>query len=102
MHPETPFKACADWCILQLHGEHQWLRAGLYVYEPREYEEKGIPGAELADKDLKAVLEGLAKHLFGDVEVSLSCHPRAYHLLPQESYLPTLVLTRNDIAVHYC
>lgn len=47
------------------------LRAGLYVYDQSEYEEKGLSGAELADKDLKAVLEGLAKHLFGDVEVSL-------------------------------
>ena len=43
--------------------------AGLYVYEPSEWEAKGVTGSELADKDLKDVLEGLAKHLFGDVEV---------------------------------
>lgn len=29
-----------------------------------------MTGTELADQDLKGVLEGLAKHLFGDVEVS--------------------------------
>ena len=44
--------------------------AGLYVYEASEWEEKGISGADLANKDLKEVLEGLAKHLFGDVEAS--------------------------------
>ncbi len=43
--------------------------AGLYVYKPEEWEAKGVTGAELADKELKEVLEGLAKHLFGDVEV---------------------------------
>lgn len=43
---------------------------GLYVYEPSEWEEKGLTGTELADKDLKKVLEGLAKHLFGDVKVN--------------------------------
>lgn len=48
--------------------------AGLYVYDAKEWEEKEISGAELADRDLKQVLEGLAKHLFGDVEVSL-CNP---------------------------
>ena len=39
------------------------------MYEPSEWEEKGISGTDLADQDLKTVLEGLAKHLFGDVEV---------------------------------
>lgn len=43
--------------------------AGMYVYNPDEWEAKGVSGSELADKDLKAVLEGLAKHLFGDVQV---------------------------------
>ena len=45
------------------------ISAGLYVYEPSEWEEKGLSGSDLADQDLKKVLEGLAKHLFGDVEV---------------------------------
>lgn len=41
---------------------------GLYVYNPEEWEAKGITGEELAANELKEVLEGLAKHLFGDVE----------------------------------
>ena len=48
--------------------------AGMYVYNPDEWEAKGVLGSELADKDLKAVLEGLAKHLFGDVEVCFTLH----------------------------
>ena len=43
--------------------------AALYVYNPEEWETKGTTGAALAEKELKEVLEGLAKHLFGDVEV---------------------------------
>ena len=39
------------------------------MYEPSEWEAKGLSGSDLADQDLKTILEGLAKHLFGDVEV---------------------------------
>ena len=45
------------------------------MYEPSEWETKGTTGEELADQDLKSVLEGLAKHLFGEVEVSTAFRP---------------------------
>lgn len=56
--------------------------AGLYVYEPSEWESKGLTGTELADQDLKQVLEGLAKHLFGDVEVISN-----FDLIPMQGLL---------------
>lgn len=35
----------------------------------QEWEAAGISGSELAERDLKSALEGLARHLFGDVEM---------------------------------
>ena len=45
------------------------------MYEPSEWEAKGISGQELAAQELKKVLEGLARHLFGDVQVKLLWPP---------------------------
>lgn len=42
---------------------------GFRVVEPQEWEAAGGDGTEFAAKELKSVLEGLTKHLFGDVEV---------------------------------
>ena len=69
--------------------------AGMYVYNPDEWEAKGVSGSELADKDLKAVLEGLAKHLFGDVEVC------PYPHLPQfGSFYPKFFVTCGEGEEH--
>mmetsp|Transcript_13109 Transcript_13109/g.43185 ORF Transcript_13109/g.43185 Transcript_13109/m.43185 type:complete len:440 (-) Transcript_13109:548-1867(-) len=42
---------------------------GVRVFEPSEWEEAGVDSGELAATELKATLEGLAAHLFGDVEM---------------------------------
>ena len=42
---------------------------GLYVLSDEEIEASGKSGTELAAQDLKFVLSGLTKHLFGDVEM---------------------------------
>lgn len=39
------------------------------VFEPEEWEAAGMTSGELAEKELKETLEGLAAHLFGDVEM---------------------------------
>ena len=41
----------------------------LYVLADEEIEASGKSGTELAAQELKLVLSGLAKHLFGDVEM---------------------------------
>lgn len=41
---------------------------GVRVFEESEWRAAGVSGSDLAVTDLKNVLEGLAKHLFGDVE----------------------------------
>jgi hypothetical protein len=48
--------------------------AGVRVFEDAEVAASGMSAAELAEKDLKATLEGLAAHLFGkDIEVEPCC-----------------------------
>lgn len=42
---------------------------GVRVFEPEEWEMAGMDGTKLAEKELKSTLEGLARHLFGDVEM---------------------------------
>eukprot|EP00271_Cylindrocystis_brebissonii_P000811 TRINITY_DN109_c0_g1_i1.p1 TRINITY_DN109_c0_g1~~TRINITY_DN109_c0_g1_i1.p1 ORF type:complete len:509 (+),score=86.64 TRINITY_DN109_c0_g1_i1:262-1788(+) len=42
---------------------------GFRVFNREEWEAAGVDGTELAATDLKTTLEGLAKHLFGDVEM---------------------------------
>lgn len=42
---------------------------GLYVLSDEEIEASGKSGTELAAHDLKFVLSGLTRHLFGDVEM---------------------------------
>ena len=42
---------------------------GLYVLSDEEIEASGKTGTELAAEDLKYVLSGLTRHLFGDVEM---------------------------------
>ena len=38
---------------------------GVRVYDAAEWEAAGLDGVALAERDLKASLEGLARHLFG-------------------------------------
>ncbi len=42
---------------------------GVRVFEPSEWEAAGVSGTSLAEQELKQTLEGLARHLFGDVEM---------------------------------
>lgn len=42
---------------------------GVRVYQQSEWEAAGVSGTELAEKELKHTLEGLARHLFGEVEM---------------------------------
>eukprot|EP01018_Ginkgo_biloba_P006337 Gb_17164 [translate_table: standard] len=42
---------------------------GFRVFSPAEWEPFGLDGSSYAAMDLKKTLEGLAKHLFGDVEM---------------------------------
>jgi len=42
---------------------------GVCVFEPSEWEAAGMDGTEYACQELKKTLEGLARHLFGDVEM---------------------------------
>jgi len=42
---------------------------GVRVFEKAEWEAAGCTGTELAEKELKRALSGLAQHLFGDVEM---------------------------------
>mmetsp|Transcript_2105 Transcript_2105/g.7522 ORF Transcript_2105/g.7522 Transcript_2105/m.7522 type:complete len:453 (+) Transcript_2105:172-1530(+) len=42
---------------------------GFRVFEPAEWEAAGCTAVELAERELKKTLEGLARHLFGDVEM---------------------------------
>lgn len=42
---------------------------GVRVFEPSEWEEKGVEAVDLARDELKETLEGLARHLFGEVEM---------------------------------
>ncbi|GFR48980.1 hypothetical protein Agub_g10998 [Astrephomene gubernaculifera] len=41
---------------------------GVRVFSEHEWTAAGLTATQLAEKDLKGALEGLAKHLFGDVE----------------------------------
>lgn len=41
---------------------------GFRVFTPEEIAASGVSGVDLAVKELKGTLEGLARHLFGDVE----------------------------------
>jgi len=41
---------------------------GVRVFEPKEWEDAGVDAVDLASAELKETLEGLATHLFGDVE----------------------------------
>ena len=42
---------------------------GVRVFEPSEWEAAGMDSTDFAEKELKETLEGLARHLFGDVEM---------------------------------
>eukprot|EP00898_Chlorokybus_atmophyticus_P004208 jgi/Chlat1/4789/Chrsp31S04777 len=42
---------------------------GVRVFNPSEWEAAGTPPVELAAAELKSTLEGLARHLFGDVDM---------------------------------
>ncbi|KAK9823346.1 hypothetical protein WJX72_002080 [[Myrmecia] bisecta] len=42
---------------------------GVRVFSPDEVAAAGVSGSQLAEDDLKHTLEGLARHLFGDVEM---------------------------------
>lgn len=42
---------------------------GLYVLSDEEIKASGKSAQELAAEDLRVVLSGLTKHLFGDVEM---------------------------------
>merc|ERR1712216_222864 len=42
---------------------------GVRVFEKEEWESKGVEAVDLAKDELKATLEGLARKLFGDVEM---------------------------------
>lgn len=42
---------------------------GVRVFEPAEWEAAGVDGTEFAAKELKETLEGMTRHLFGDVEM---------------------------------
>ena len=41
---------------------------GVKIFDPKDWEESGVSAVEYVEEDLKKTLEGLAKHLFGDVE----------------------------------
>jgi phenylalanyl-tRNA synthetase alpha chain len=41
---------------------------GVRIYSPVDWEAAGLEATAFAEKELKSALEGLAKHLFGDVE----------------------------------
>ena len=41
---------------------------GVKIFDPSEWEAAGMSEVEYVERDLKQTLEGLAKHLFGDVE----------------------------------
>ena len=41
---------------------------GVKIFEPKDWEGSGMSEVEFVKEDLKKTLEGLAKHLFGDVE----------------------------------
>ena len=43
--------------------------AALRVYTPDDWEAAGLEGLQFMEQELKRTLEGMAKHLFGDVEV---------------------------------
>lgn len=72
---------------------------GLYVLSDEEIKASGKSAKELAADDLKIVLSGLTKHLFGDVEMKFvdayfpftvrghPCHSTLYHfrLLPERT-----------------
>ncbi len=45
------------------------MRQGVRVFEPHEWESQQLSAVQLAERELKETLEGLAKHLFGDVEM---------------------------------
>ena len=42
---------------------------GVRVFEKEEWESKGVEAVDLARDELRTTLEGLARHLFGDVEM---------------------------------
>ena len=42
---------------------------GVRVFEKDEWESKGVEAVDLARDELRTTLEGLARHLFGDVEM---------------------------------
>ena len=42
---------------------------GVRVFEKEEWESKGVEAVDLARDELQSTLEGLARHLFGDVEM---------------------------------
>jgi len=42
---------------------------GVRVFEKEEWESKGVEAVDLARDELRSTLEGLARHLFGDVEM---------------------------------
>ena len=39
---------------------------GVRIFAPSDWEASGLGAAEFAERDLKVVLEGLARYLFGD------------------------------------
>ena len=41
------------------------------MFEKEEWESKGVEAVDLARDELQSTLEGLARHLFGDVEMRL-------------------------------
>ena len=45
------------------------ISPALRVYQPSDWEAAGVNGVKHMEQELKSALEGMAKHLFGDVEV---------------------------------
>jgi hypothetical protein len=54
---------------------------GVRVYSEADWAASGLGATEFAAKELKAALEGLAKHLFGEVECRWGAAARLLLLL---------------------
>lgn len=48
---------------------------GFRVFNPEDWEPSGMDGTSYAAEDLKKCLEGLARHLFGIVEIEACLVP---------------------------
>ena len=58
------------------------------MFEKEEWESKGMESVDLAQEELKDTLEGLAKHLFGDVEMRRGRSRSLYFIHSTNSLLP--------------